>query len=937
MASSLNDCGCCAGIGALVPEPLFNRPGLTRVSYRLGTHFDFLQSALALLSDPRYPALRSLTTREPDDFTIALLDGWATLADVLTFYQERIANESWLRTATERDSILRLAQLIGYRLRPGVAAETPLSFLLDQTPGAPTEVTVAVGTKVQSVPGADEKPQTFETTEELDARVEWNALQPALTTSPVIVAGLTSLYLKGTATNLQPGDAILIVGDERANSATAYPDKERWDMRLLLSVTADHKNDRTLLTWEKGLGKSPILPAAANVKVYALRQRAALFGHNAPDPTLIPGAPTQNTGGFQLGIEPIEIQPLEFQPLAKKLQVELPPQITLISKDWQGLTTPSGHLDLDNAYPKIVTGSWLSLTNSAGYVELYKCTAVSFPSRADFALSGKVTRVNPDTTENFNLFRIRDTLVHAQSEPLEMTSGPLLVPASGSIASKLTRDSTLLAPIEGSVITLDRLVPTLPAGRKLIVTGKLVRARVMAASLTLTSADGLQTRTISKGATVVVTALPSLLPANKAKWTLRTDLGFEGTITTSLTNLSLTTSKTDDPQISEIAVLQSAEGNPTSLTLQSPLTHLFDRASMTIAANVAEATHGETVSEVLGNGDASQPNQKFKLRQTPALTYTRSTKPGGAESSLQIRVNDLLWHEEPTLFQRGARERIFTTEAGDDGSVTVRFGDGIRGARLPSGNQNVKATYRRGIGLEGLVRAGQLTTLLTRPPGLKSAINALAAEGADDPESFADAQQNAPLTVLTLDRVVSLTDYENFSRAYSGIAKALASWTWDGRTRGVFITVAGPLGAEVSATLAQDLIRAIHDAGDPFVPVRVVSYAEALFRVAAQIKIDPDYETDKVLAAAEARLRDSFSFAARSFGQPVGLSEVMALLQAVAGVVAVNISALHRTGAAAIVNARLEANLPSGGDPNSLGAAELLTLDPAPLNLEVML
>jgi len=39
---------------------------------------------------------------------------WATLADVLTFYQERIANELWLRTATERDSLLRLA-LRGYR------------------------------------------------------------------------------------------------------------------------------------------------------------------------------------------------------------------------------------------------------------------------------------------------------------------------------------------------------------------------------------------------------------------------------------------------------------------------------------------------------------------------------------------------------------------------------------------------------------------------------------------------------------------------------------------------------------------------------------------------------------------------------------------------------------------------------------------------------
>jgi hypothetical protein len=916
-----------------VPEPLFNRPGLSQVSYRIGTHFDFLQSALALLSDPRFPALRSLTTRDTDDFTIALLNGWATLADVLTFYQERIANESWLRTATERDSILRLAQLIGYRLRPGVAAETPLSFLLDQTPGAPAAVTVAIGTKVQSIPGADEKPQTFETIEELDARVEWNALQPALTTPPVIAAGLTNLYLKGAATNLQPGDAILIVGDERANSAVAYPDKERWDMRLLLSVTSDPKNDRTLVTWEKGLGKTPILPAAANPKVYALRQRAALFGHNAPDPTLIPGAPTQDIGGgFQFEIEPIQIQPL-----SKKLQVQLPPQIILISKDWQGLTTPSGHLDLDNAYAKIVTGSWLSLTNSAGYVELYKCNSVSFPSRAAFALSGKVTRIIPDTTENFDLFRIRDTLVHAQSELLEMTSGPLLAPASGSIASKLSRDSTLLAPIEGSTIALDRLVPSLPVGRKVMITGKLVRARVIATSLMLTAPDGLQTRTISKGATLVVTALPSLLPANQAKWSLRTDEGFDGTVTTSLTNLRLTTAQPEDATVSETAVLQNCAGEPTILTLESPLAHLFDRATVTIAANVAEATHGETVSEVLGNGDASQPNQKFKLRQTPALTYARSTAPGGAESSLQIRVNDLLWHEVPALFERDPRERIFTTEMADDGSVTVRFGDGIRGARLPSGSQNVKATYRRGIGLEGLVRAGQLTTLLTRPPGLKSAINALAAEGADDPESFADAQQNAPLTVLTLDRVVSLTDYENFSRAYSGIAKALATWTWDGRTRGVFITVAGPLGAGISTTLAQDLITAIHNAGDPFVPVRVVSYAEALFRVAAQIKIDPDYETGKVLTAAEEALRDSFSFAKRNFGQPVGLSEVMALLQAVAGVVAVNITALHRTGAAAIVNARLEANLPSGGDPNSLGAAELLTLDPAPLDLEVML
>ena len=797
MATTLNDCGCCEGITAVVPEPLSNRPGLSQVRYRVGTHGDFLASALAALSDPQFAALRSLTTRDSDDFTIALLDGWATLADVLTFYQERIANELWLRTATERDSILRLAQLIGYRLKPGVAAETPLSFLLDETPGAPSEVTVAIGTKVQSVPGANEKPQTFETIEEIDARVEWNTLKPAITIQPLIAAGLTSLYLKGTATNLNPGDAILIVGDERDQHPTSYPDKERWDLRVLLSVTADPKNNRTRVTWEKGLGQPPIAPAAANVKIYVMRQRAALFGHNAPDPAFI-----AKPGDGAVG-------------------------------SWPD-TLPKTYIDLDNAYAKIVAGSWIALTNSTSYVELYKALSVSFPSRADFALSGKVTRIVPDTTEHFSFFGLRETLVHAQSEPLEMTSGPLVTPAAGALAASLTRDASLLAPLEGSVVALDRVIPVLEPGSKVILTGKFLRVRVATPSLTLTSADGLQTRSVSSGDSLILIARPTLLPGNLAKWTLRTDEGFEGTVMRNRGHLVLAPALESDDASSELALVHECTGNPSVLTLESPLAQLYDRATMTIAANVADATHGETVTEVLGNGDGSQPNQSFKLKQAPALTYIRSTAPGGAESTLQVRVNDLLWHKAPTLFKRTARERIYTTELADDGTVTVRFGDGIRGARLPSGSQNVKATYRRGIGLEGLVRAGQLSTLLTRPPGLKSAINPLPAEGADEPESFANAQENAPLTVMTLDRVVSLDDYENFSRAYGGIAKALATWTWDGRARGVFITVAGPLGAAVSTSLVEDLITAIHGAGDPFVPVRIESYQAALFKVGGQ-------------------------------------------------------------------------------------------------------
>ena len=63
---------------------------------------------------------------------------------------------------------------------------------------------------------------------------------------------------------------------------------------------------------------------------------------------------------------------------------------------------------------------------------------------------------------------------------------------------------------------------------------------------------------------------------------------------------------------------------------------------------------------------------------------------------------------------------------------------------------------------------------------------------------------------------------------------------------------------------------------------------------------------------------------------------MIAFMQAVAGVVAVDLDSLYRTGNSVKLNARLEAELPNGGDPASLGAAELLTLDPAPIDLEVM-
>ena len=288
-------CGCCEGIAASTPQGLFNRPGLSAIAYRVGEYTQFNESLLAALSSSDAPALARLLTRDADDFTIGLFDAFACAADVLAFYQERIANESYLRTATERVSLQEMARLIGYHLRPGVAAETWLAFALEtpKTPppnlppepgafvtGIPAALNLAPGLQVQSVPGPDEAPQTFETVQGVTARPEWNAMRAVTRVDRVSGFGARELWIQGVDSQLKPGDMLLLVGPEFDQDSQS----NRWDVRALSAVEADAANQRTRLAWLEPLGSvSPFMLPASPPRLYALRQRAAIFGHNAPD------------------------------------------------------------------------------------------------------------------------------------------------------------------------------------------------------------------------------------------------------------------------------------------------------------------------------------------------------------------------------------------------------------------------------------------------------------------------------------------------------------------------------------------------------------------------------------------------------------------------------------------------------------------------------
>jgi predicted phage baseplate assembly protein len=351
----------------------------------------------------------------------------------------------------------------------------------------------------------------------------------------------------------------------------------------------------------------------------------------------------------------------------------------------------------------------------------------------------------------------------------------------------------------------------------------------------------------------------------------------------------------------------------TFVHLARPLAYRYERASVTINGNVARATHGETRSEVLGSGDGSKALQQFALRQSP-LTFISVPTPAGAESTLQVRVNDLLWHEAESLFGLQPTDRSYTTKTDDTDKTTVIFGNGQYGARLPTGVENVKATYRTGIGKAGNVQAGQITLLATRPLGVKSVNNPLRASGGADKETRDQARRNVPLAFMALDRLVSLRDYADFARTYAGIGKAAVARLSDGRRQLVHLTIAGAENIPIDPTsdLYLNLFQALRQFGDPSEPVQL-ALAEVMFLiVSAKVRVQPDSLWEAVEARIRAALLDTFSFERRDLGQPVFQSEVLSAIQGVAGVEYVDLEILDAVDQERVIRA-LD-NPQQGGD-----------------------
>ena len=835
---------CCSGLG---PRPArYNRPGQHKIAYRLDTHAGFMRRMLARLhlekvSDGsiQEAPLRSLNTESSKDPVVAILDAWSMVADVLTFYQERIANEGFLRTATERRSVLELARSLGYELKPGLAASTYLVFNVDGASGSPRMVEVPASTKVQSIPVPGDLPRTFETRNPIQARVEWNLLRPRVTEAQNIAPGIMQLLVKGVGIGLNPGDVILLVGEEREID----PESDSWEVRVLEKVSAHPEWDATLVTW------SEPLKGTKEPKVFALRDSACLFGYNAPDLRIVPQA--------------------------------LRGDHSSTDEDWPNLKVPfkdeTWVVDLETVYPRLLQGSWIILSDPHIGERAYRVDKISTIFRSDFTIRSRVTRIKTDTQRDLSKFSVRETTVYLHSEPLVLA------------------DVSKKDLFDGDKIEFDSFVSGLESGHILIVSGKRMRGQVQGSELKMTLSGGVERR-LNQGDFVRVVSLRSISgEAEGIFWRLMDGDGFIGEVYCGLQDLELIGAQADDEVISEAVSIRGVfnkEGR-TVAVFEGPMRNTYDLSTVVVYANVVGATHGETVQEVLGSGESTHINQRFSLKKMP-LTFIPA-QDHGVNCTLEVKVNDVVWKEALSFHYLDERGQSYVARIEDDGETTIIFGDGKNGARLPTGIENVVAKYRYGIGPAGTVPAGSLTLLQARPRGIRSVTNPLPASGAESPESISDARQNAPRTILTLERIVSLKDYEDFVSAFPGIGKAQVKAFPMRRGRVVHITIASSDGSVIGpqSELIKSLSGAIEKASNSLDRVGFGSFQLKTFSMEAGVLVDERYSLQKVHDHVKTLLKNEFSFENRDLGQHVSSSEAISCMHRVDGVIAVDLDRLE--------------------------------------------
>lgn len=674
--------------------------------------FDDFLEAMLRRVDSSVP-LAAWTHREPDDPAIALLHGAAIVGDILTSYQEHYANEAFLRTALWRDSVAELARLTGYRLAPGIGGRATLAFEARGTSPVAIRAGFPVKADLRDVPN----PADFQTSAELIAYPQLGKFHLYRARVPRATA------FAGTST-LELGS----VGGASDSLSLAAFDLKKGDQLMLMPDEAMFSSSGTAYRTQQLAQVAKVSKVTAQLGRVQIELEAGLTtSWNAP------------VRAFRVG--------RSFRHFGHSA----PPGFTNPVTDSSGKIT--GSSSTATRFERYIYHSDSTWGFGAGY------TSLSF---TEMPLDVEA----PDLAAGRELIVQGTARFDGQPTPVPFTVTRRINGIRGRTMQwgNLVGASTVLT-LDNKLFTNDNVLYEMADIRELRF------YEVTSSPLTLTPVTGFASGAFANG----TNALYFYGASADAK---------------PLAGRSLYLSHNDGRSVELVCT-----NSPASLTSSSPAPRMwplsFDRAPkpftrndfpeeaprVTVFGNLVDATQGKAEKDaVLGNGDAGQSFQTFPLPKSPLTYFLASEATPPHQPELQVWVNGRLWTRVDALFAHEPKEQIYVVREDADGRSYVQFGDGITGARLPSGIGNVLARYRSGNGARGPIKPGATPSSSERPADFDKVSLAGIVSGGAEPEDPEKAREAAPGKVQSLGRVVSVKDHETETLSIPGVVTASASW-----------------------------------------------------------------------------------------------------------------------------------------------------------------
>jgi len=186
------------------------------------------------------------------------------------------------------------------------------------------------------------------------------------------------------------------------------------------------------------------------------------------------------------------------------------------------------------------------------------------------------------------------------------------------------------------------------------------------------------------------------------------------------------------------------------------------------------ATQGETISnEIIGVSDGTS-SQTFALFNKSVIS-----------NSIKITVGGVNYEQVQYLIDASSYSPVFSTITDAEDVTYITFGDSVSG-RIPPNGAQIYATYRVGGGVIGNVASNNIKYVInvpggTIPAGITVANQDIsvsgdgAATGGAEAETTDSIRINAPLSVRSINRAVSLSDYSYLAVQVAGVSKAIST------------------------------------------------------------------------------------------------------------------------------------------------------------------